>query len=93
MYDGFQSDLPASGCDNPLHTLRKEATWISFVTLKPQYDLVQESQMSRMRTENNIDLLLQAQFNFIKASDAEVKYSFTLREFILRNISLKSCHE
>jgi len=54
------------------HALLKEANWLPFVTLKAEQNPLQQRKLAELHSRKNIDLLLQAQAQFIKARDHEV---------------------
>lgn len=68
----FQSNRQNWGTESAIHALKKEANWIPFVTMIAERDPLQENTMAELRCQKNIDLLLQAQSNFLKAADHEV---------------------
>jgi len=60
------------GTETAVHALKKEANWIEFITIFAERDPTQENMMAELRFRKNIDLLLQAQSHFMKATDHDV---------------------
>ena len=60
--------------------MTKEANWLPFVTLKAEQNPVQQRKLAELHSRRNIDLLLQAQSQFIKAHDHEVTVKLFLED-------------
>ena len=58
--------------DGTIHAVKKEANWTEFITLHTEHNPEQENMMAELRTRKSVDLLLQAQSHFIKATDHDV---------------------
>ena len=67
------------------HAMLKEANWLPFVTLKAEQNPVQQRKLAELHGRQNVDLLLQAKSQFIKARDHEV-ISGVVLEVALKNL-------
>ncbi|XP_035294296.1 uncharacterized protein Ccdc162p [Cricetulus griseus] len=75
----------------PATTLKKRATWIPFVKVKPKCDPWQKKMLTRLKERRRTDELMQLQSKILKISDP-VKVMQVLQEHAARTVTMAPCH-
>ena len=71
----FQPGQDVSSPESPSNSLRKEANWLRFVTLRAERDPQQEKMWTQLQQRKVVDELLRVQAHFIKVTSADVSIS------------------
>ena len=68
----LQADHENWGFDHSIHAMKKDATWLPFVRLKPERDPLVTNEMAELREKKNVDELLRVKSRFLSVSTPEV---------------------